>query len=137
MDIAKRTSYIIKLIYRQRLGEDVTSELIKCVCEYYDCMRHYKLSEANLHFLRYIAKEAGIPQYYYMLEQFDKRICVNNVDMGTLSLLIHESTLHTIEDVMLHRYQREVLDQFRTNSSNRFFFYLHQHLLEKRFLFMR
>ena len=70
MDIVKGAASIIKLIYAKRRGENVSAELVKQVCEYYDVRKNEDLKEGDLRFLRYIASEAGVPQYYDMLNNF-------------------------------------------------------------------
>ena len=70
MDIIKLASNIIKLIYAKRGQQDIKAELVSNVCEYFDMIKDEKLTEADLRFLRYIASEAGVPQYFEMLNRF-------------------------------------------------------------------
>ena len=70
MDIIKSASNIIKLIYAKRRGENVDADLVQKVCVYFDSIKGNELSSSDLHFLRYIANEAGVPQYYVMLSKF-------------------------------------------------------------------
>lgn len=121
MDIGERTSNIIRMIYSSRENKEMIPELIRQVCEYYDYMRQKKLTTSNLQFLRYLAKEAGIPQYYNMLKNFDIDIELQDINIDTMSELLYESTLHTDDNVMLHKYQKEVLDQFVIDAKNRYF----------------
>ena len=74
MDIVRGAANIIKLIYAKRNGGNVSVELVKKVCEYFDARKCENLKEGDLRFLRYIASEAGIPQYYEMLDIFHNDI---------------------------------------------------------------
>lgn len=121
MDIGERTSNIIRMIYSSRENKDMIPELIRQVCEYFDYMRQKELTTSNLQFLRYLAREAGIPQYYNMLRNFNIDTDLRDVNIDTMSELLYESTLHTDDNVMLHKYQKEVLDKFETDSKNRYF----------------
>lgn len=121
MDIGERTSNIIRMIYGSRENKETIPELIRQVCEYFDYMRQKKLTTSNLQFLRYLAKEAGIPQYYNMLKNFDIDTELKDINIDTMSELLYESTLHTDDNIMLHKYQKEVLDKFVIDSKNRYF----------------
>jgi late competence protein required for DNA uptake (superfamily II DNA/RNA helicase) len=123
MDNVKRAANIIKLIYAKRNGENVNAELVKQVCDYYDVRKNEDLKEGDLRFLRYIASEAGVPQYYDMLDNFHDNIIGNieDVHLYTIPVIAEESSLYTSENVYLHKYQKEVVDRFQKDERNRFF----------------
>jgi hypothetical protein len=81
MDIIKSASNIIKLIYAKRRGENVDADLVQKVCVYFDSIKGNELSSSDLHFLRYIANEAGVPQYYVMLSKFQHGLEQSEVDL--------------------------------------------------------
>lgn len=123
MDIVKSASEIIKLIYAKRRKQDVNAELVGKVCEYFDAIKEKNLVEPELRFLRYIASEAGVPQYYEMLKNFNPEMGqrVTNVHIDSLSTMIEEACLYVSDDVQLHRYQMDVLKNFKYDKINRFF----------------
>lgn len=124
MDIVRGAANIIKLIYAKRRGENVKAELVKQVCEYYDVRKNEDLKEGDLRFLRYIASEAGVPQYYDMLNNFhDNNIGnVEDIHLDTMPVIADECALYTADNIYLHKYQKKVVDRFRVNECNRFFF---------------
>lgn len=123
MDIVRGAANIIKLIYAKRRGENVKAELVKQVCEYYDVRKNEDLKEGDLRFLRYIASEAGVPQYYDMLNNFhDNNIGnVEDIHLDTMPVIADECALYTADNIYLHKYQKKVVDRFRVNECNRFF----------------
>ena len=121
MDRIQETSNIIKklnLFFQKKISN---SEFIKEVCFYFDQLKDEQLFEADFKFLRYLANMAGIPQYYDMLENFNTLKPYNEYDLNTFSALLYESTLHIDENIKIHKYQREILDKFKSNQQNRFF----------------
>lgn len=123
MDIVKSTSDIIKLIYAKRRGEPVAEKLVSLVCAYFDERKGEELTDADLRFLRYIATEAGIPQYYEMLNNFQPEIQEREMDvhLGDVPTLVSESTLYTSEYIQLHVYQHSVLSRYVVGVRNRYF----------------
>lgn len=123
MDIIKSASNIIKLIYAKRGQQDNNAELVSKVCEYFDMVKDEKLTAADLRFLRYIASEAGVPQYFEMLNKFQPDIEHRELDvhMNSLPTLVEEAKLYVSDHVQLHRYQMDVLNLFCKNRNNRFF----------------
>lgn len=123
MDIVRGAANIIKLIYAKRRGENVKAELVKQVCEYYDVRKNEDLKEGDPCFLRYIASEAGVPQYYDMLNNFhDNNIGnVEDIHLDTMPVIADECALYTADNIYLHKYQKQVVDRFRVNECNRFF----------------
>lgn len=123
MDIVRGAANIIKLIYAKRRGEDVKAELVKQVCIFFDARKKDDLTEADLRFLRYIASEAGVPQYYEMLNNFKQGILesVEDIHLDDMPVIIEESNLYTSEKTQLHKYQKKILDKFKTDIDNRYF----------------
>ena len=123
MDRYERCADLIKIINKSRLDKTVIPELIKEVCSYYNEIKSLDCSDADLHFLRHIALSVGIPQYYSMLKGFLPNFdnLEKDVDLDRLSMMIQESSMHTTGNVILHKYQWNVLNGFDTNRRNRFF----------------
>lgn len=124
MDKQSSAANIIKLINKVRNNNNTTPELINSVCRYFDEIKSSTLSNSDLLFLRFVANEAGIPQYYEILKsQFQRNIEERHLDirLDSLSTLIKESSLYVGEGVSLHRYQKEVLDKYDIHRRNRFF----------------
>ena len=123
MDIIQSTSHIIKLIYAKRRGDDVSAELVKATCEYFDARKTDTLSEGDARFLRYIASEAGVPQYFCMLKNYENGISEKELDihLDLLPVLVEESNLYTADSIQLHKYQKDVLSKFRMEHKNRYF----------------
>ena len=60
--------------------------------------------------MRYIANEAGVPQYFELLERkYQEGNEINPEDMNLLSMssFLNEANL-IVNDYMLHKYQKEV-----------------------------
>ena len=120
MDRLARTADIIKAYYSYKRTSDGAS-FVKEVCRVFDTTKNEHISEADLNFLLFLANEAGVPQYYDMLEEkfTTRRISDENVNALTLGSLFHESSLIFGEN-KLHRYQKKVIDRFSTVKRNRF-----------------
>lgn len=121
MDNVKRAANIVKLIYAKRRGESVGPELVKCVCEYFDFIKKTELHEADLRFLRYIAMESGVPQYYNMLKRFQVDIDEQDIHLDAIPTILEECSLYTSDHIQLHKFQHQVLSKFVVGSRNRFF----------------
>ena len=123
MDKIKESANIIKLIYKKRSGVDVDAELVKQVCIFFNALKYTDLQTGDLRFLRYIASEAGVPQYYEMLSTFQKGIMDEDKDihLNEIPVLLEESSLYTSDRIHIHKFQKQVLDKFNINSRNRFF----------------
>lgn len=123
MDKYRASSDLIKFIYAVREDRSLTPELVRRVCVFYDEMKNQDLSSADLKFLHFLAVEAGIPQYYDMLEEFQKDFGERgyDVDLHLIQLFAKESTLYTSEDTYLHLYQKGILNRFKQQQRNRFF----------------
>ncbi len=120
MDKSTAASNAIKLINQSKENKDKRPEMIKAVCSYFDLMKGSNLSQPDKLFMHYLANQAGIPQYYYPMleigEDVDEEVCSQ-----TLFNYIQECSMVVGEDVMLHRYQKEVLDMFDRERRNRYF----------------
>ena len=123
MDTNGSISNLIKLVYLKRKGQDVLAELIKSVCEYFDVIKNERLSEGDIRFLRYIASEAGVPQYFSMLNKFDNGVSEREYDvhLDMMPVLVEESALYTADSIQLHKYQMDVLSRFILGERNRYF----------------
>lgn len=121
MDNVESAANIIKLIYAKRRDESVAPDLAKVVCEYFDGIKNSNLSEADYRFLRYVAKESGVPQYYEMLSQFQNKKIETDIHLDTIPTILEESSLYTSEYVQLHKYQQQVLSRFNRGQCNRYF----------------
>jgi hypothetical protein len=122
MDRIKETADVLIDInkYKNNLIEDYT--LIKSVCGYFDKIKNEDLNSSDFNFLKYISNISGIPHFFDILHnRFNQSNIINNYDLNTLSSIIYESTLHTDEKNKLHKYQKIILDEFHSNSLNRFF----------------
>lgn len=84
-------------------------------------MKDKELSSSDLVFLLFLANEAGIPQYYDLLESKYTNTEINDEDFNTLALnaSFYEASL-IMGDSKLHRYQKEILDKFCPTKTNRY-----------------
>ena len=121
MDNFEKAFDLIKTYNRYKTKDDL-SRLIKEVCEYFDFIKDKDISQAEMKFLIFIANKVGVPQYLDLLkEKFQKgKFRLKNLDQSTLSAYISESSLQISETTKLHRYQKQVLDNFREGEKNRF-----------------
>ena len=120
MDRNERTTDIIKSynLYKQNGNSAV---FVKKVCDFFDFMKDKELSSSDLVFLLFLANEAGIPQYYDLLESKYTNTEINDEDFNTLALnaSFYEASL-IMGDSKLHRYQKEILDKFCPTKTNRY-----------------
>jgi hypothetical protein len=120
MDRLKRTSNIVKSYYNYKRTNDAAL-FVKEVCRFFDYIKDEKLSDSDLNFLLFLANEAGIPQYYDLLQ--DKYTSVDiseeNINLLSLSALFYDASL-VQGDNKLHRYQKQVWGSFTANKRNRF-----------------
>ena len=70
MDRFERSANLIKKINEDKRTGATSPELLKEVCAFFNDVKNGPHTEADLHFLRYIAMTAGVPQYYAMLGNF-------------------------------------------------------------------
>lgn len=123
MDKFKETSDVIEklnLFFEKKI---TNYKFIKNVCTHFDKLKGENLSSADLKFLRYLANIVGIPHYYDMLSKFNdlKEKDYKNYDLNTFSALLYESSLHTDKYNKIHRYQKDILNQYKKDKQNRFF----------------
>lgn len=111
---------MIKSYYHYKRTNE-TAKFVKSVCDFFDNIKEDDLSESDMTFLLFLANEAGIPQYYDLLQSkyFKKEISDENLNLLSLSALFHDSSLIHGEK-KLHRYQKHVLDSFVEEKRNRF-----------------
>lgn len=122
MDRKQSTINLIKVhnLYKKNLA--TRGFFIKTVCEYFDSIKQSKLTSSDLNFLLYFSNEVGIPQYYELLQnkyQSGNQIQKEDMNLLSISSFLNEATL-TIDNKMLHRYQKEVYDLFRFEDENRY-----------------
>lgn len=121
MDRVKETANLIVDINKYRNQQLMDFELIKSVCSYFDAIKSEKLSQADLRFLRYVANITGIPHFYDVLEKFGNGTDLEEYDLSTFAALIAESSLHTDEQLKVHKFQKKILDSFELGRLNRAF----------------
>jgi len=125
MDRYERTLNVVTALNSFNNGKLEDYKLLSNVCEYFDFIKDEELDDADKRFLIYLANKAGIPHYYDILPNFNKRNSLRlddeNIGLSTISSLLYESTLYTDENSKLHKYQKEILDLFDSNYQNRFF----------------
>lgn len=122
MDRNQRTSDLIKEFNRYKKSPDRRGSFVKVVCEYYDSIKTEELTESDLNFLRYMANEAGVPQYFDLLNkkyQSENYIAPASMNLLSVSSFLNEANL-TVNNQMLHKYQKEILDQFSSLIRNRY-----------------
>lgn len=120
MDKSAAASNAVKLVNLAKQDLSARPDMIKVVCAYFDMMKATKLSHADRLFMHYLANQAGLPQYYDPMLRIGSEVDAN-LGLQTLSNYMNESSLVAGEGVMLHRYQKEVLDFFKKDKTNRFF----------------
>lgn len=120
MDKSAAATNAIKLINQAKVDKNLRPQMISAVCSYFDFMKGKNLSQADMSFMHYLANQAGLPQYYYPMLGIEPTI---NEEFGIQGLYnyIRESNFIVGEGIMLHRYQKEVLDLFQVGQFNRFF----------------
>ena len=122
MDRNERTAHLIKELNLYKRYPERRGIFVKATCDYYDAVKLDELTSSDLNFLRYIANEAGVPQYFELLERkYQEGNETNPEDMNLLSMssFLNEANL-IVNDYMLHKYQKEVLELFENNSVNRY-----------------
>ena len=120
MDKSKAAADAVKLINQAKEDSNLQPLMIKAVCSFFDIMKGEELSQADRLFLHYLANQAGIPQYYYPMLNVGEYVD-EEVTLQTFSNYINESSLLVGEGVMLHRYQKELLERFKRGQRNRIF----------------
>ncbi len=120
MDKSTAASNAIKLINQAKTDSDLRPQMISAVCSYFDMMKGKYLSQADKYFMHYLANQAGLPQYYDPMLGVVPNIN-EEISLQGFYNYIQESQYIVGEGVMLHRYQKEVLDLFVVEHLNRYF----------------
>ena len=122
MDRIKETTALVKSLSDLRKHELHEYEFIKQVCAYFDLIKSVPLSSADFQFLKYISNASGIPHYYDLLvNKFAEEDKLDVIDLKTMSSFIYETSLHIDDNIKIHKYQKQVLELFQRNVSNRYF----------------
>lgn len=120
MDKSKAAINAIKLINQAKRDIDLRPLMIKAVCSYFDLMKDNELSQSDKLFMHYLANQVGIPQYYYPMLNVGTDVD-KEVSLQTFCNYVQESSMVVGDGVMLHRYQKEVLNMFTKEHRNRYF----------------
>ncbi len=122
MDRIEETTYVLRQINKFNSKEISDDILIKSVCDYFNEIKNDSLNQSDLKFLKYISNIAGIPHYFDTLSaQFNQETEIEEYNLNTFSSLLYESTLHTNENLKVHKYQMKIMDLFETGKLNRYF----------------
>lgn len=122
MDRIEETTNVLRQINKFNSKEISDDILIKSVCDYFNEIKNDSLNQSDLKFLKYISNIAGIPHYFDILNsQFNQETEIEEYDLNTFSSLLYESTLHTNENLKVHKYQMKIMDLFQTGKLNRYF----------------
>ena len=95
---------------------------IKAVCKFFDFCKDLEfLSQADLLFLKDISIQVGIPHYFDMLNiKFNKNTNIEDLNMNLISNNLYDSSLVISKNFKVHKYQKELLSNFKENEVNRF-----------------
>lgn len=120
INLNKKASEIIKLKYD---CDCIKKEgvLIKKLCDFFDYIKDFKLTQTQLRFLYNFANIIGIPQYYEMLVEQNEDLKLNDIHLNDLCSMLYNSSLFMDDNKLFHRYQKEVYENFNSNVSNRYF----------------
>lgn len=122
MDRIEETTYVLRQINKFNSKEISDDILIKSVCDYFNEIKNDTLNQSDLKFLKYISNVAGIPHYFEILNsQFNQETEIEEYNLNTFSSLLYESTLHTNENLKVHKYQMKIMDLFQIGKLNRYF----------------
>jgi late competence protein required for DNA uptake (superfamily II DNA/RNA helicase) len=122
MDRIEETTNVLRQINKFSSKEISDDILIKSVCDYFNEIKNDTLSQSDLKFLKYISNVAGIPHYFDILNsQFNQETEIEEYNLNTFSSLLYESTLHTNENLKVHKYQMKIMDLFQIGKLNRYF----------------
>lgn len=120
MDRFEASSQIIVLLNQFKDGNLPEYEFISSVCDYFDLIKDETLYQSDYKFLRYLADCSGIPHFYNILSNFKHNTEIFNFDLNTFSSAFYESTLHTDENTMLHKFQKQFINNFKLGQLNRY-----------------
>jgi late competence protein required for DNA uptake (superfamily II DNA/RNA helicase) len=122
MDRIEETTNVLRQISKFKLKEISDDILIKSVCDYFNEIKNDSLNQSDLKFLKYISNVAGIPHYFDTLsKEFNQETQIEEYNLNTFSSLLYESTLHTNENLKVHKYQMKIMDLFEIGKLNRYF----------------
>jgi len=122
MDRIEETINVLRQINKFNLKEISDDILIKSVCDYFNEIKNDSLNQSDLKFLKYISSVAGIPHYFDILNtQFNQTTEIEEYNLNTFSSLLYESTLHTNENLKVHKFQMKIMDLFEIGKLNRYF----------------
>lgn len=121
MDRIEETTNVLKQINKFNSKEISDDILIKCVCDYFNEIKNDSLNQADLKFLKYISNITGVPHYFDLLNSFNQNTEIEEYNLNTFSALLYESTLHTNENMKVHKYQMKIMDLFQIGKLNRYF----------------
>lgn len=121
MDRIEETTNVLRQINKFNAKEISDYVLIKSVCDYFNEIKSDELNQSDLKFLKYISNVAGIPHYYDLLSKFNQNIEIEEYNLNTFSSLLYESTLHTNENLKVHKFQMKIMDLFEPQKLNRYF----------------
>ena len=120
MDFKERATTVIRDLSAYKNGNGNIHHLISNVCALFDIASKEKLSPQDYSFLRFVASDIGIPQYYDLLCA-KKSISDIELNLSDVLAVTQDATLCVSEDIFLHRYQKEVFDYFILGNQNRYF----------------
>lgn len=122
MDRIEETTNVLRQINKFNSKEISDDILIKSVCDYFNEIKNDTFNQSDLKFLKYISNIAGIPHYFDILKsQFNQNTEIEEYNLNTFSSLLYESTLHTNENLKVHKYQMKIMDLFQIGKLNRYF----------------
>lgn len=127
MDIRQETIAVITAIntHKEKSLEERSKDmpqLISTVCRYFDFMRQQDIQPQDKTFLMYIANYVGMPQFYDMLEKFDKDTSMEDIGLVDFTSMFADSSLYINDTEKAHRYQKQILDKISNESKpNRYF----------------
>ena len=104
MDFKERAATVIKDLSAYKNGNGDIHSLIFNVCALFDIASKEKLSSQDYRFLRFIASDIGIPQYYDLLCA-KKNISGIELSLSDVLAVTQDATLCVSENIFLHRYQ--------------------------------
>lgn len=121
MDRLKEAADLIVKVNKYKKGELKDYEIIKIVCDFFDLVKNENLTSADKQFLFNIANSVGIPHYFDTLNKFGQSTELDSMSLETISNCLRECLLFTDNNIKLHKFQKEILDRFDKNTTNRFF----------------
>ncbi|WP_153800390.1 helicase-related protein [Foetidibacter luteolus] len=121
MDRIKETTNVLRQINKFNSKEISDDVLIKSVCDYFNEIKNDTLNQSDLKFLKYISNISGIPHYFDLLNNFNQTTEIENFNLNTFASLLYESTLHTNDNLKVHKYQMKIMDLYEAGKLNRYF----------------